>query len=303
MIVPLADRRELEVFPSPGDGLPLILCHGTPGSGMVFEEWSEVCAARGLRLVGYSRPGYGLSTRHPGRSVADCVGDVEAVVDALGAERFFVLGHSGGGPHALACAALAPERVLATAVIAGAAPRSAVGLDWFADQLEENVAEFRAAEEGGDALRRLLEEWRIEMLGGAEPADGTRAEPVADPAAALGNFISAADRDSITPASSAFAAARQRHALASGIGGWYDDDLTETRPWGFEPVEIAGPVAVWHGAQDLFVPQAHGRWLAATIPGATAHLLADEGHFSLFGRRFGAVVDDLLALAGPGASR
>jgi pimeloyl-ACP methyl ester carboxylesterase len=296
MMLTVGGGRRLEVFPTPGPGVPLILCHGTPGCGMLADDWSAACAARGLRLVGYSRPGYGESTRFPGRSVADAVADVEAVASALGAERFYVLGHSGGGSHALACAALLPRRVIATAVIAAAAPRSAAGLDWFAGQLEENIAEFRAAEAGGEALRVLLEEWRTEMLAG--PDDGE-----ADPTAALASFISAADRASITPASAAFAASRQRHALAPGIWGWYDDDLTETRCWGFEPASIAGPVAVWHGGQDLFVPQGHGRWLASTIPGARVHLLVDEGHFSLFGQRFGLVLDDLVSLASPAPSR
>jgi pimeloyl-ACP methyl ester carboxylesterase len=197
----------------------------------------------------------------------------------------------GGTPvivcHGTPSCALAPERVLSTAVIAGAAPRDAAGLDWFAEQLEDNIKEFRAAASGGETLRRLLEGWRSEML----------ADSAAEPNATFEHFVAEADRRSITPASAAFAAARQRHALSPGIWGWYDDDLTETVPWGFDLGQITVPVSIWHGGQDRYVALAHGRWLADAIPGARGHLLPTEGHFSLFGTRFQDVLDDLTALA------
>ena len=281
----------------PADGTVLILHHGTPGCGMLYPGWIEPCAAREVRLVGYSRPGYGDSSRHAGRSVADCAADVSAVAKAVGAERFYVVGHSGGGSHALACAALLPDRVLATAVIAAAAPWNADGLDWLAGQLGENVAEFNAAVAGGETLRRLLEEWRAEMLGEAPSGDEDAAGEGADEAFA--SLISAPDRAVITPETWAFAGARRNHALAPGIWGWFDDDLTETKPWGFDPTEISGPVSVWHGGHDRFVPFAHGRWLAENIPHARPHLLDEEGHFSIVERRMGEVVDDLIALASP----
>ena len=292
LILTTPDGRELEVFAAaPVGGDALILLHGTPSCGMLYRGWIDACAARGVRLVGYSRPGYGRSTRQEGRSVADCAGDVATVADALGAARFYVAGHSGGGAHALACAALLPDRVIAAATIAGAAPRDADGLDWLAGQGEENVEEFQAALEGGDRLRALLEQWRDEMLGDAQaPAGGED-----DPTAALGSLVSDADRAAITPETSAFATRRRRHALAPGIWGWFDDDITETRPWGFELADIRVPTTVWHGGQDRFVPFAQGQWLAANVPGATARLIREEGHFSIIDMRFDRVVDDLLA--------
>ena len=290
------DGRRLEVFAGGHDGgVPLIWNHGTPSCGMLYRGWVEACASRGLRLVGYSRPGYGESDRHEGRSVADCARDVAAVADALAADRFYVAGHSGGGSHALACAALLGDRVLAAAVIAAAAPRDAGGLDWLAGQGEENVEEFEAALAGGETLRTLLEEWRAEMLGESSEA-ASEAPAAEDAAAALGSLVSDADRAAITPETSAFAAARREHALRPGIWGWFDDDLTETKPWGFELDQITCPVAVWHGGQDRFVPFAHGRWLAANIPGASARLLEGERHFSIVDLKFDRVVDNLVAL-------
>ena len=300
LTVELDDGRQLEIFgPGSDDATALILNHGTPSCGMLYRGWCDACTERGIRLVGYSRPGYGTSTRHADRSVADCARDVDAVAATIGAERFYVAGHSGGGAHALACAALLPEQVLATATIAAAAPRAAEGLDWLAGQLPGNVEEFEAAVAGGDTLRALLEDWRAEMLGETGDKDDG---PVAanDPTAGLDSFISAADRAAITPDTSAFAAARREHALRPGIWGWYDDDLTETKPWGFDPTAIQTPVAVWHGGQDRFVPFAHGEWLSANIPHVRPHLIVEEGHFSIVDLRFGEIVDDLISL---GASR
>ena len=255
LFVTRPDGRRLEVIDAgPPDCVALVLCHGTPGSGLLFGGWAEACAARGVRLIGYSRPGYGGSTRQPERTAADCAGDVSAIADALGADSLLVAGHSGGGPHALACAALLPERVLAAAVIAGAAPLTASGLDWFADQHPENIAEFRAAQSGGAALVALLKQWRAELT--ATPSEAaSEAEPTAaKDGGGAESFISEADRDATTPENAAFAAARRGHALRAGIWGWYDDDITETVPWGFDPAAITGPVSVWHGAPGPLRP-------------------------------------------------
>jgi pimeloyl-ACP methyl ester carboxylesterase len=258
---------------------------------MLYRGWVDACAERGVRLVGYSRPGYGTSDRQEGRTVSDCVFDVEAVAGELGFDRFFVLGHSGGGQHALACAALLPERVLAAATVGAPAPHYAPGLDWLAGQDEENVEEWQAALVGGETLRNLLDDWAAEMLDDSEePASSDDAE-----ADAFDSMVSDADRASITPETKAFAAERRKHTLSGGIWGWFDDDIAETKPWGFDVGEIQVPVTVWHGAQDRFVPPAHGEWLATAIPGALAQFRTDEGHFSIVDSKFDELVDDLLA--------
>jgi pimeloyl-ACP methyl ester carboxylesterase len=256
---------------------------------MLYRGWVDACAERGVRLVGYSRPGYGESDRREGRTMTDCVEDVAAVAEALGFDRFYVLGHSGGGPRALACAALLPDRVLAAATVAGPAPHYAPGLDWLAGQEEENVEEWHAALAGGETLRRLLEEWAAEMLDESDEPAGS------DGVESFESMVSDADRASITPATKAFAAERRGHTLSAGIWGWFDDDIAETLPWGFDLGEIEVPVTVWHGAQDRFVPPAHGEWLANAIRGARLELRPDEGHFSMVDAKFHELVDDLLA--------
>jgi pimeloyl-ACP methyl ester carboxylesterase len=284
------DGRRLELLTAgPADGLPLLFHNGTPGGLVAFPPMNALAAERGLRTVIYARPGYGQSAPQPGRSVADTVADAATVLDELGADQFVTAGWSGGGPHALACAALLPGRCLAAASLAGAAPAQAPGLDWLAGMGPENVAEFGAARQGDPALTEYL----------TPAAEGLRqvtAEQVADE---LGGLVSAADRDVVTAEFADYLATSFHAALSTGIAGWRDDDLAFVSDWGF-PVAQAGqvPVAVWQGTEDRMVPHPHGAWLAGHIPGARAHLLPGEGHLTLAVRSFGAVLDDLLELAG-----
>jgi pimeloyl-ACP methyl ester carboxylesterase len=284
------DGRSLEVLTAgPPDGLPLLFHNGTPGGLVAFPPMSTSAAGRGLRTVMYARPGYGQSTAQPGRSVASTVADAAAVLDHLGAEQFVTAGWSGGGPHALACAALLPGRCLAAASLAGVAPAQAAGLDWLAGMGPENIEEFGAAGQGEAALTAYL----------TAEADALREVTPGQVADELGGLVSAADRGVVTAEFADYLAALFRAALSTGIDGWRDDDLAFVSDWGF-PLEQAGqvPVAVWQGTEDRMVPHPHGAWLAAHIPGARPHLLPGEGHLTLAVRGYGAVLDDLLDLAG-----
>ncbi len=282
----LADRRSLDVWDEgPPDGIVLIAHEGTPGSGMGYEPFARAATERGLRMVSWSRPGYGDSTRLPGRRVADIVEDFAAVLDHLGAERAYVTGHSGGGPHALACAALLPERVIATATIAGVAPYHAEGLDWLAGMGAENLVEFGAALAGEAALRARLEPQRPTILGLSGP----------DVAAMFGDLVDDVDRGALTGGAYAtHLAATMAEGLRVSIDGWLDDDLSFAAPWGFDIGSIPGRVHVWQGAHDRMVPYAHGPWLAAHIPGACPHLLEEHGHLSLAVDGFPAILDELI---------
>jgi pimeloyl-ACP methyl ester carboxylesterase len=266
------DGRELEVHrDGPEDALPLVFHYGTPNAPVEFPLLREAADARGWQVVTYARPGYAGSSRHEGRSVADAVGDVETILDALGLDAFVTLGWSGGGPHALACAALLPERCRAAAALAGVAPYDADGLDFLAGMGDENVEEFTAAARSREELEALLAGW----------ADGFAAVTADAIAAALGDLVDEVDRRALTGDFAAMEAAAVRHALSSGIAGWLDDDLAFVKPWGFALDAVAVPTHIWQGAHDRMVPFAHGQWLAAHIPDARAHLYDDEGHISL----------------------
>ena len=273
--VTLPDGRALAVWEAGDPSGPLVVYHhGTPMAGLLYEPHARDAEERGLRLVGYSRPGYGASTRQPGRRVAEAAADTAALVDVLGVERFATWGLSGGGPHALACAALLGDRVAAAASLAGVAPFDAEGLDYLDGMGEANVEEFGAVLEGEDVLRPLLEAQAEQLVASGEQA-------LLDQ---LGSLVGPQDRAVLRGEVVAYLRAVDRVGLASGADGWIDDDLAFVAPWGFDIEAIRVPVLVWQGRDDRFVPFAHGEWLAARIPAAEARL-TDDGHLTLMARR------------------
>jgi pimeloyl-ACP methyl ester carboxylesterase len=270
------DGRALRVVEAgdPG-GVPVLIHHGTPGAGLIHDPWDADAAERGIRLVSYHRPGYGESARDAGRTVAAAAADAAAIADALGFDRFGTWGSSGGGPHALACAALLEGRVTACATIASIAP-PVDDLDFFAGMGDKR--ELEAAFAGEAALRELVGEMRAAMLGGSEDfGDG------------LDAVFSPGDLAVLAGPLGAFLAEGFTTGLEHGIDGWVDDNLAFAQPWGFDPGAIAVPVQVWQGRQDKMVPYAHGIWLARRLPRADQRLSPDDGHLTLLARRVGEV--------------
>ena len=278
--VTAGDGRTLRYVEAGDPGGPLLLGqHGTPGSGRLFRAEVEGAERLGAWLVAYSRPGYGGSTPQPGRSVADAAADVAVLLDALGAERFATYGWSGGGPHALACAALLPERCAAAATIAGAAPSDQSDLDFVAGMGDGNIEEFGKAFEGREALAPLLE----------GEAAGLRSVSPEQLREAMAPFLSDVDARALTGELAEHLTAMIQAGLADGVEGWIDDDLAFVKSWGFDVSAITVPVAVWQGDEDLMVPAAHGRWLAGHVAGAEPHLPEEEGHLTLFADRIGEI--------------
>ena len=264
-------------------GLPVFWLHGSPGSRFSrhFDE-SEYSRA-GARVITYDRPGYGASDRDPGRRVVSCVGDVAAIADALGIERFAVMGGSGGGPHALAVAARLADRVTRAACSVSPAPHDIPDFDWFDGMDPENVRLTEIALKGGPAHVAELERLAEEML-----------ERIAvDPAKLLGDEWALPDSDR------AELARPERHAVIregigeafrNGVWGLVDDDLAMLSPWGFDVSEIRVPVRVIYGDSDVLVPKRHGEWLAENVPDAEVvveHDLGHLGHPDLVAERLG----------------
>jgi pimeloyl-ACP methyl ester carboxylesterase len=255
------DGRQLGVaeFGDP-DGRPVFSLHGTPGSRLRRPANDDDVRAAGLRLLMYDRPGYGESDRHRGRRVVDCVGDVEAIADDLGLDRFHVVGGSGGGPHALAVGACLPDRVIGVDALVSPAPRDLIDFDFMAGMDPENVKEFGWALDGEDRLE-------VELTATAK---GMLERIAADPATVLGDFdIPDSDREILSrPDVAQVMQEALTECVRNGIWGWADDDIAFTTPWGFDPTTVAVPTTVWWGANDVLVPAAHGEWLAANVPDA-----------------------------------
>jgi pimeloyl-ACP methyl ester carboxylesterase len=259
----LADGRVVHVYdsgPTTGAELAVFWMHGTPQNGLPPQPLVDLGALGRTRWLSHDRPGYAGSDPQPGRTVASVAADVAAIADAAGIDRFAVLGASGGGPHALACARLLGRRVTAAAVLAGVAPYDAPGLDWYAGMGEAGVAEFQAAVAGRHELWAHL---------CAEQYDPTMFAPT---------DVTALEGGRYAP----WLLSTLADALVHGGSGLIDDDLAFVAPWGFDVADITVPALFVHGTDDRFVPIAHSRWLAARCPGAERREAPGEGHISIF---------------------
>jgi pimeloyl-ACP methyl ester carboxylesterase len=259
----LPDGRTLHYYDTRADArdqrTPVIWHHGTPNLGSPPEPLFAAAAAAGLRWVSYDRPAYGGSSPHPGRSVASAAADVAAIGDAIGAGRFAVFGHSGGGPHALACAALLPGRVTAAVSMASPAPHDAEGLDWYAGWSAYGVGEQQSAAAGREALAQYLE---------------SAAEPELD------ELFIPADIEALE-GRWAWVGGVAGAAFAQGPDGMIEDLLAGAAPWGFALAGISVPALVVHGDADRMTPSAHGQWLAGQVPSAELRLIPGAGHITV----------------------
>ncbi len=275
-IISTVDGRKICILEAgQPDGIPVLVHHGTPDSRLLYKGWIEDAERRGIRLIGYDRSGYGSSTPHPGRSVSDAAEEVAAIAKELNITRLLVWGASGGGPHALACAALLPDLVAAVAAISSPAPYGAAGLDWFAGMGEDNIAEYSAALQGREPLQQFVEASGASLLK-ADPADILQT---------LHSLLCPEDAAVFTDEYGYFVLGRVREGIGTQMDGWIDDDLAFVKPWGFELSQIHIPVLIVQGGQDRMVPALQGQWLAEHIPGVEPWLLKEDGHLTLTARR------------------
>jgi pimeloyl-ACP methyl ester carboxylesterase len=259
------------------DGWPILAHHGTPSSrhAAFYGPWVRDAVERGLRLISYDRPGYGQSSPAPGRSVAETATDVRAICAELGIDRLGMWGFSGGGPHVLACAALLPDLVTAAVVLAGMAPYRGEGLDWFAGMYRDDVEDTHLYLTDPVAAWKKREQERKEfLLAAAREVVGEDASTPTreDPALAQGRYHR-------------FLSSCRSAGLAPGIQGWWDDTGMQLLPWRFDLADIAVPVLLMYGREDIFVPLSHGEWLAKHIPTAEARWFDGDGHGTLAQKR------------------
>jgi pimeloyl-ACP methyl ester carboxylesterase len=253
------------------DGKPVVLLHGTPGDRHGPRPRGIILYQLGVRLISYDRPGYPGSDRRNKRTVADAADDVKAIADYFGIDRFSVVGRSGGGPHALACAARLKERVICAAALSSLAPYEAKGLEWSLGMADSNVQAYRHAEADLGALIATLNE----QAGHARNnSDGLLKvlwpELVSHDKEVIGDI-----------ALRRLIAKIHAEALRESADGWIDDVVALSRPWGFELSDITAPVMLWGGTDDVFSPIGHTYWLAEQIEKAEVEVRVETGkaHF------------------------
>lgn len=261
--IELPDGRTLHLYDTgtsgDADELAVFWHHGTPNTGAPPAPLYAAARRLGVRWVSIDRPGYGGSTPLHGRDVAAVAGDVGAAVDALGIDTFAVYGHSGGGPHAIACGALLGDRVLGVVSVAGLAPYDP-DLGWLAGMAPGPAAGLRAAVEGRAAKERF------EADAGFDPTSFTTADylTLKGPWGWFDEVVGP--------------------AVAAGPGGLIADDLAYVAPWGFDPADVRAPMLLVHGEDDRMVPCAHSVWLAERCPTAELWTEPDDGHLSVLRR-------------------
>jgi len=272
------------------DGVPVIVCHGTPGSRRSRHPDPEMYRRHGVRMVAYDRPGYGASDPNIGRSVADAASDIEAIADELGLDRFAVVGGSGGAPHALACGALLEERVLRVGALVTPAPSDTDDFDFYEGLAEVNVREFGATIQGREAIEAFIQPYVDQLR--------------TDPDAVIEEIVSElpeVDRE-IASREGFRSIMRESFAEAArqGVRGWADDDLAFAKSWGFEPEDVHAEVRLWQGELDVLAPRTHGEYVASRLPNARFELLEGGGHF--LDEQWAVVLDWLAAGAGAGVT-
>ena len=274
-VVKAPGGRELavEVVGHPA-GEAVFLLHGTPGSLLGPRPRGIFLYRLGIRLISYNRPGYPGSTRDEDRVIADAAGDVGGIADHFDIDRFSVIGRSGGAPHALACAAdkRLRDRLICTASLCGLAPYDAHGpsLDWFGDMVESNITAYQnAAESDLPALIATFNQQAERVRNNSQGLINTlRPELVGSDREVMGDV-----------ALRRIIAQTHAEALRESVDGWIDDVIALAHPWSVQLSDITGPVLLWHGGDDVFIPASHTQWLHGQIGTSELRMRPGIAHF------------------------
>lgn len=258
----------------PPQGLPLLYFHGSPGSRLAWRLFvqAELAEEFGLRAIVPDRPGLGLSDLQAARRILDWPADIAALADHLGLDRFAILGYSGGGPYALACALAMPERLTRVGIVSGTAPFDQPGL---ASSIVPMSLRLLEMSQGQPRLFRMT----LRLMG-----FGARYTPRLAARVAM-TAVAPADAALLQqPVFRERFMAMVSDSVRQGPRGTQEEIALMVSPWGFAPQDIRVPIHLWHGEADENAPIAMGRYLAAVIPHSQLTPLPGEGHLSVMAR-------------------
>lgn len=278
-LVTLSDERKVGYCEfGPADGVPVIYFHGWPACGREAMLYGETVAQSGVRLIAPDRPGFGVSDFARGRTLLDYPGDISELADCLGLEKFHLLGNSGGGPYAAACAYSIPDRLLGTTIVAGLSPmddpRTHVGMRKMNQFLLTVGRRFPLVLDLMMKMTRKMAQNPDQMMKGM--SDLPEVDKI---------LISACLPELIELMAESF---------GQGTAGATHEGRIYASPWGFELSDITVPITIWQGSLDVNVPLSNGRLLASEIPNAKLNVIEGEGHFSMAVNQGRKIFEELL---------
>lgn len=245
-------------------GSPMLFFHGSPGSSYIHADMTDIVARRGIRLIAVDRPGYGLSSLQPGRTMLDWPNDITALADALGLQRFAVIGFSGGSPYALACAFRLPNRVTKIALAGALAPQGVPGVTEGMSPMVSGL--YALAQSNPDELKNTF--------AAVAPSPGALVE-------AMSASLPEWDKIEVNKRMAEFET-EYALTLLGGIDGVVTDFVLASKDWGFTPGSINAEVYLWSGSADHNTPPAMTHYLSMQLPNNRTFMLPDEGHLSLY---------------------
>jgi pimeloyl-ACP methyl ester carboxylesterase len=259
------------------DGVPVFYFHGFPGSRLdyLLADAGDAAMETNTRIIAVDRPGLGLSTFKRGRRILDWPDDVTELAEALQIKRFAVLGISGGGPYAAACALKIPGRLTAAGIVCGMGPSDAPGME---DGVSWTIP-------GQPSIIRRF----VLML----TSMGLQRDPDQFLARSKETLSEPDQRLLDQPELAKLFVEGLQEAFRSGVGGANRDAALYAKPWGFRLEEINAPVHLWHGEQDANVPVSVGRNVAEAIHNCAAQFYQEEGHLTLPHNRMREVLSTL----------
>lgn len=268
-------------------GFPVFYLHGSPSSRLEGDEWHPSARKVGVCMISLDRPGMGLSSLRPGYRLTDIPRDIEALASHLHIERFKVIGSSGGGPYALACAKVIPtDKLLGTGVVGGVAPPDA-GYEgasrdrrfafWFSWIIPESLLRWSFDsvlwwyKKDDGFWRRIVEEGIVKSMPDSDKEGMTEEET-----------------DSLV--------VTMRDCFGQGAAGYAREAKILFKNWGFRLEDIPGKVRLFNGDKDSHTPVSGARWMVERLPNATLRVFEGDSHVTIFRRRDEEILKEVLDL-------
>ncbi|KAF2475231.1 alpha/beta-hydrolase [Lindgomyces ingoldianus] len=256
------------------EGFPLLFFHGFPASRLEATGADKIARRHRVRVIALDRPGFGLSTFQPGRRITDWPADVLAFAGHAKLNRFAILGGSGGGPYALACAHLLPKEMMsAVGVMAGAPPWEAGAKHMTLPRRVTSLMAIHTPTAFGYLMDALVGLMRWAVTSG----------PVTR---RIDKWLELENREE---KSRTILEQRERilriafDGFAQGSQAFVQEaQLLSAQSWGFRFEDVSyNPIHIWHGTKDTSAPFVMIQYMSKRLPHSVLHECEGDTHFTM----------------------